>query len=125
MLPPRRLAAATLAVVAGLVSPASAVTATVAAGETAPARTTPQARTDRERPVYRAECRTRVEGSSVTASCHNPFPDSDMVQLHIECNRWWDPDVDTAPVEAGPARTVELTGRCWMGVGKTWVTHSR
>ncbi|MCM2577489.1 hypothetical protein M1E25_09000 [Streptomyces sp. MTZ3.1] len=78
-----------------------------------------------QRSPARAECRVRIDGPDVTADCYNPYPDSDHVQLHIECDRWWDPDVDTAPVEAGPAQTVRLAGRCWLPVREAWVSHER
>lgn len=74
---------------------------------------------------FGAECRTTVEGSHVTAYCHNPYPDTDRVALHIECDRWWDLDTDGDPVEAGPAMTVRLTGRCWMEVRSVWVSHEK
>uniref|UniRef100_UPI0040401A7D hypothetical protein n=1 Tax=Streptomyces sp. SCSIO 75703 TaxID=3112165 RepID=UPI0040401A7D len=70
-----------------------------------------------------AECRVRVDGSRVTAHCHNPSPEPDRVALHIECARWWDIDTDGTPAEAAPTRTVELTGRCWKDVDSAWVTH--
>ena len=47
------------------------------------------------------------------------------VSLHIECDRWWDIDSDGAPVEAGPAQTVRLTGRCWKEVRSVWVSHRK
>ncbi|MER6348354.1 hypothetical protein ACWC10_21615 [Streptomyces sp. NPDC001595] len=72
---------------------------------------------------FGAECRTRIRGSEVTALCHNPYVDTDRVRLHIECDRWWDLDTDSAPVDAGPAETVRLTGRCWMEVRAVWVSH--
>ncbi|WP_093618413.1 hypothetical protein [Streptomyces indicus] len=75
-----------------------------------------------ERP-FGAECRTSVEGSRVTAYCHNPYPETDHVRLHVECDRWWDIDTDATPVPAGPAMTVRLSGRCWKEVGSAWVTH--
>ncbi|WP_338777068.1 hypothetical protein [Streptomyces sp. DG1A-41] len=74
---------------------------------------------------FGAECRTRVTGSRVTAYCHNPYPEADRVSLHIECARWWDIDTDSSPVEAGPAQTVRLTGRCWKEVGEVWISHRR
>jgi len=74
---------------------------------------------------FGAECRTRVTGSHVIAYCHNPYPETDRVGLHIECDRWWDLDSDGAPVEAGPAMTVRLTGRCWEDVRSVWVSHQR
>ncbi|GAA2454958.1 hypothetical protein [Streptomyces glaucus] len=74
---------------------------------------------------FGAACRIRVTGSEVTAYCHNPYPDPDRVRLHIECARWWDLDTDTSPVEAGPAQTVRLTGRCWKEVGSVWISHRR
>ncbi|GGL82568.1 hypothetical protein GCM10010129_27900 [Streptomyces fumigatiscleroticus] len=81
-----------------------------------------------ERPAaepFGATCMTRVTGSRVTAHCHNPYPGTDRVSLHVECARWWDLDGDGDPVEAGPAQTVRLTGRCWKEVGSAWVSHGR
>ncbi|MFD5266131.1 hypothetical protein [Streptomyces sp. NPDC058335] len=72
-----------------------------------------------------AECRTSVDGSRVTAYCHNPYAVTDRVRLHIECARWWDLDTDGAPADVGPAVTVRLTGRCWKEVGAAWVSHQR
>ncbi|MER5991268.1 MULTISPECIES: hypothetical protein [Streptomyces] len=74
---------------------------------------------------FGAACRVRVDGSQVTAYCHNPYPDTDHVSLHVECVHWWDLDSDGAPVAAGPAQTVQLTGRCWKEVRTAWVTHRR
>jgi hypothetical protein len=74
---------------------------------------------------FGAECRTTVEGSHVIAYCHNPYVDTDRVRLHIECARWWDLDTDGAPVDAGPAVTVRLTGRCWKEVRSAWVSHHK
>ncbi|WP_225836495.1 hypothetical protein [Streptomyces sp. NK08204] len=75
--------------------------------------------------LFGAACRTAVRGSHVVAYCHNPYVDTDRVRLHIECARWWDIDTDSAPVDAGPALTVRLTGRCWQEVGSAWVSHQR
>ncbi|MFJ4815064.1 hypothetical protein [Streptomyces sp. NPDC088801] len=74
---------------------------------------------------FGAACRIRVTGSKVTAHCHNPYPETDRVSLHVECARWWDIDTDSSPVEAGPAQTVRLTGRCWKEVGDVWISHRR
>ncbi|MER6560603.1 hypothetical protein ABT300_23310 [Streptomyces sp. NPDC001027] len=74
---------------------------------------------------FGAECLVGVHGSRVVAHCHNPYADTDRVRLHIECDRWWDLDTDGAPADAGPARTVRLTGRCWKEVRSAWVTHQR
>ncbi|BCL19564.1 hypothetical protein ACPCBX_32455 [Streptomyces tuirus] len=74
---------------------------------------------------FGAACRIRVTGSKVTAYCHNPYPEPDHVSLHVECARWWDIDTDSSPIEAGPAQTVRLTGRCWKEVGDVWVSHRR
>ena len=74
---------------------------------------------------FGSECRVLVTGAHVVAYCHNPYPDTDHVSLHIECAQWWDIDTDTAPAEAGPAMTVRLTGRCWEAVRSAWVTHQR
>ncbi|WP_320784940.1 hypothetical protein [Streptomyces sp. CRN 30] len=72
-----------------------------------------------------AECRTGLYGSRVVVYCHNAYADPDRLRLHIECERWWDIDTDGPPVEAGPARTVRLTGRCWHEVRSAWVSHER
>ena len=74
---------------------------------------------------FGAECRTSVLGSHVIAYCHNPYVDIDRVQLHVECARWWDLDTDSTPVDAGPAMTVRLAGRCWKEVRSAWVSHQR
>nr|WP_107441151.1 hypothetical protein [Streptomyces jeddahensis] len=75
--------------------------------------------------AFGAECRTSIDGSHVTVYCHNPYPETDRVRLHIECDRWWDLDSDGAPVAAEPAMTVRLTGRCWKEVRSVWVSHER
>ncbi|WP_225802307.1 hypothetical protein [Streptomyces sp. NK15101] len=72
---------------------------------------------------FGASCRTLVEGSRVTAHCSNPYPRADRVRLHVECDRWWDLDGDSAPVEVGPADYVQVTGRCWKEVRSAWITH--
>ncbi|MEV4998808.1 hypothetical protein AB0K54_35730 [Streptomyces niveus] len=82
-------------------------------------------RRDREREPFGASCRTTAQGSLVTAFCHNPYPETDRVQLHIECARWWDVDSDSAPAEAGPAGYARLSGRCWKEVESAWVSHER
>ncbi|MEU6527165.1 hypothetical protein ABZ892_31145 [Streptomyces sp. NPDC046924] len=74
---------------------------------------------------FGAACRTEVDGSRVTVYCHNPYPDTDHVSLHIECLQWWDLDSDSAPVAAGPAQTVRLTGRCWKEVRSAWISHRK
>ncbi|MGW6455804.1 hypothetical protein ACWF94_07720 [Streptomyces sp. NPDC055078] len=74
-------------------------------------------------PAYEADCRTVVDGSHATAYCHNPYPVSDRVRLHIECERWWDIDVDSAPAVIDPAGYLELTDRCWKEIGTVWVSH--
>ncbi|MEU0400775.1 hypothetical protein ABZ318_11050 [Streptomyces sp. NPDC006197] len=72
---------------------------------------------------FGASCRTVVEGSRVTAHCSNPYPRTDRVRLHVECDRWWDVDSDSAPVEVGPADFAQVTGRCWKEVRSAWITH--
>ncbi|MGW3406590.1 hypothetical protein [Streptomyces zhihengii] len=74
-------------------------------------------------PVYRADCRTEIDGSAVTAYCHNPNPGADRVRLHVECDRWWDVDADTAAVDLFPAGYAELTQRCWKEIRAVWVSH--
>ncbi|MFJ6567364.1 hypothetical protein ACIQNU_08070 [Streptomyces sp. NPDC091292] len=73
----------------------------------------------------KAECRTTVTGSEVVAYCHNPYPGTDRVALHIDCAQWWDVDSDSAPVDAGPAMTVRMAGRCWKDIRSVWVTHQK
>lgn len=72
---------------------------------------------------FGASCHTVVQGSSVTAHCQNPYPRTDRVRLHVECDRWWDVDSDSAPVEVGPADYAQVTGRCWKEVRSAWITH--
>ncbi|MFD5701051.1 hypothetical protein [Streptomyces lasiicapitis] len=92
-------------------------------GEAAqPAQPTQPAPDDRP---FGAECRSSVQGSTAVAYCHNPYPETDRVRLHIECDRWWDIDSDSHPVAAGPAATVRLTGRCWKEIRSVWVSHQR
>ncbi|MFI1442988.1 hypothetical protein [Streptomyces fructofermentans] len=86
--------------------------------------TAPRAGEPAPRP-FGAACRTAVDGSSVTAYCHNPYPETDHVALHVECERWWDIDTDGPRAEAGPAQTVRLTGRCWKEVRSAWVSHRK
>ncbi|GHB29212.1 hypothetical protein GCM10010377_19110 [Streptomyces viridiviolaceus] len=110
----RSLASATVAVVCVLLLPYEAMSdARVPAGDTP----SPE--------PFGAACRIRVDGSRVTAYCHNPYPGTDRVSLHVECAHWWDLDSDGAPVEAGPAETVRLTGRCWKEVRSAWISHRR
>ncbi|MFF5916735.1 hypothetical protein ACFY8C_00110 [Streptomyces flavochromogenes] len=72
---------------------------------------------------FGASCRTVVQGSTVTAHCQNPYPRTDRIRLHVECERWWDVDSDSAPVEVGPADYGTITGRCWKEVRSAWITH--
>ncbi|MGW7089833.1 hypothetical protein ACWGH2_40970 [Streptomyces sp. NPDC054871] len=74
---------------------------------------------------FGSECRIRVEGSDAIAHCHNPYPETDRVRLHLECEQWWDIDSDGVSVEAGPAQTVRLTGRCWKEIRAVWVSHQK
>ena len=112
----RRLASTTVAV--ALVLPLSYDAIAHARVRAAEAEAEPEA-------PFGAACRVRITGSHVTAYCHNPYPDVDRVRLHIECTRWWDVDSDGAPVEAGPAQTVRLDGRCWKEVRSVWVSHQK
>ena len=100
------------------------VTAAVALVLCAPYEAFAYARAERPQP-FGAECRVAVHGSHVVAYCHNPYAETDRVSLHIECDRWWDLDTDGAPVDAGPAMTVRLTGRCWKEVRSAWVSHRK
>ncbi|WP_128976721.1 hypothetical protein [Streptomyces roseicoloratus] len=111
-------AAALLAGLTGL-GVAAEVRAAPAPTEDVPA-TAPAAAGDED---FGASCRTLVQGSTVTAHCRNPYPRTDRVRLHVECDRWWDVDTDSAPVEVGPADYAQVTGRCWKEVRSAWVTH--
>ncbi|WP_329387174.1 hypothetical protein OG625_29880 [Streptomyces sp. NBC_01351] len=75
--------------------------------------------------LFGADCDTEISGSQVTARCHNGYPETDLVRLHVECDRWWDVDGDGAAVAVGPAGRVELTGRCWKEVRSAWISHQR
>ncbi|MFD7263337.1 hypothetical protein [Streptomyces sp. NPDC059874] len=75
--------------------------------------------------LFGADCDTEITGSQVTARCHNGYPETDLVRLHVECDRWWDLDGDGAPVAVGPAGRVELTARCWKEVRSAWISHQR
>lgn len=77
------------------------------------------------RDLFGADCDIETEGSTVTAYCHNSYPETDLVRLHVECDRWWDVDGDGAAVPVGPAGRAEITARCWKEVRSTWVTHQR
>ncbi|WP_376770579.1 hypothetical protein [Streptomyces physcomitrii] len=92
-------------------------------GDTVP-RLDPRPAARAEAP-FGAECRLRTEGPHTVADCHNPYPETDRLRLHLECARWWDVDSDGAAVAAGPARTVRLDGRCWKEVRAAWVGHQR
>ncbi|MFE5793462.1 hypothetical protein ACFQ8C_12940 [Streptomyces sp. NPDC056503] len=72
---------------------------------------------------FGASCHTVVEGTRVTAHCRNPYPRTDRVRLHVECDPWWDLDTDSSPVDVAPADYATLTARCWKEVRSAWVTH--
>ncbi|MEV5611435.1 hypothetical protein [Streptomyces sp. NPDC052225] len=78
-----------------------------------------------KRELFGADCRIRVDGPLVSVTCHNPYPRTDRIALHVECEAWWDIDVDAKPVPAGPAETVRLDGRCWKKVRTAWVSHRK
>lgn len=77
------------------------------------------------RELFGADCDTEILGSQVIANCHNGYPETDVVRLHVECDRWWDVDGDGAAVAIGPAGRADLTGRCWKEVRSAWVSHRR
>lgn len=77
------------------------------------------------RELFGADCDTEINGSQVVAFCHNGYPQTDLVRLHVECDRWWDVDGDAAAVAVHPAGRVELAGRCWKEVRSAWVSHQR
>ncbi|MGW2559573.1 hypothetical protein ACWCXB_10090 [Streptomyces sp. NPDC001514] len=74
---------------------------------------------------FGADCDVVVEGSRATAYCHNSYLDTDRVQLHVECERWWDLDADSRPVDVAPTAHATLTERCWKEIGTAWVSHVR
>ncbi|MCX3063974.1 hypothetical protein [Streptomyces beihaiensis] len=78
-----------------------------------------------KRELFGADCRVDVTRSRVTASCHNPYPETDRVALHIECRQWWDIDTDSRPTAVDPAQTLTLAGRCWKSVATAWVSHQK
>ncbi|MFD0268437.1 hypothetical protein ACFVGY_17970 [Streptomyces sp. NPDC127106] len=90
-----------------------------------PAEPTVRATPTRAAELFGADCDTVIEGSLVTAYCHNSYPRTDLVRLHVECDRWWDLDGDGNAVAVGPAGRAELVGRCWKEVRSTWVSHQR
>ncbi|MFJ7160118.1 hypothetical protein ACIQUQ_34900 [Streptomyces sp. NPDC101118] len=75
--------------------------------------------------LFGADCDTEVTGSRVTAYCHNRYPRTDLVRLHVECERWWDVDSDSVAVAVAPADHVQLTSRCWKEIRSAWVSHQR
>ncbi|MFJ4779685.1 hypothetical protein [Streptomyces sp. NPDC088762] len=77
------------------------------------------------RELFGADCDIEINGSQVTAYCHNGYPETDLVRLHVECDRWWDLDGDGAAVAVGPAGRTALTSRCWKEVRSAWVSHQR
>ncbi|MFJ7072288.1 hypothetical protein [Streptomyces sp. NPDC098781] len=125
----RRLASTTVAVALVLpVSCAAAAHARVhsaqAVAETESVKESEEEPEESEEP-FGAACRIDVSGSHVTAYCHNPYPETDRVALHVECARWWDLDSDGSAVKAEPAQTVRLTARCWKEIDSAWVSHRR
>ncbi|MEU9114246.1 hypothetical protein AB0D04_21285 [Streptomyces sp. NPDC048483] len=103
---------------------AFAVTLAALLGATASAaRAVPPAPADDPRDMPRAQCRTAVVGSTGTARCFNPNGTISRVRLHIECSRWYDPDVDTRAVPVGPAGQITVAGRCWQEIEDLWVSQ--
>ncbi|MGW7367816.1 hypothetical protein ACWGI8_31430 [Streptomyces sp. NPDC054841] len=84
-----------------------------------------QARGESAPQPFGADCSVYVEGSRATAYCHNPYLDTDRIQLHVECERWWDVDADSKPVDLGPTERAELSERCWKEIRTVWVSHLR
>ncbi|MFE5488286.1 hypothetical protein [Streptomyces sp. NPDC056527] len=117
---PHRRAAALASAAALLAGLAVAAEVRAAPG---PAEDAPLPAVVRDPENFGASCRTVVEGSRVTAYCHNPYPGTDRVRLHVECDRWWDVDTDSAPVDVEATAYVRLTGRCWKEVRSAWLTH--
>ncbi|MGW2597537.1 hypothetical protein [Streptomyces klenkii] len=121
--PLRRTAALLFAATALAGATAPALPVAAAAPATAPAAAPTASPAAARAGARHAECRTRVHGSHATTHCFNGNATTDHVQLHVECVRWWDPDMDTARAAVGPAGHVSLTQRCWLGIRHAWVTH--
>ncbi|MCP3821252.1 hypothetical protein NLX86_25110 [Streptomyces sp. A3M-1-3] len=124
---PRRSRAAylllTSVVLSGLLVPATTTAQADPTAESRGAAPAPAPAPAPEPPRFGAECRTTIDGSHVSAFCHNPYPETDLVRLHVECDRWWDIDGDSAPVTVGPAGYAELSDRCWKEVRAVWISH--
>ncbi|MFG3255464.1 hypothetical protein [Streptomyces sp. NPDC048172] len=73
----------------------------------------------------RPACRAEIDGSTGRVACRNETGRTARVQLHIECRRWWDIDVDGEPVTLAPGKSVRLADRCWAEVRKAWVSFPR
>ncbi|MFG3493390.1 hypothetical protein [Streptomyces sp. NPDC047928] len=114
--------AAALAAISVLTTGLTLTAPAGAAAGTGGGAAAPEADRDRQG-GWAATCRTSVEGSRVIAHCHNPYPRTDRVQLHVECERWWDIDADSEPVDLGPTAYAELSERCWKEVRAVWISH--
>ncbi|MFC9426951.1 hypothetical protein [Streptomyces sp. NPDC056987] len=74
---------------------------------------------------FHATCRTEIRGSRALAYCHNPYPETDRVRLHVDCARWWDIDTVGAAVDIPAAGYVRLADRCWKEIRSVRVSHER
>ncbi len=68
-------------------------------------------------------CQVERYAGTAVATCHNPDARVAFVQLHLTCERWWDPATDSAPRAVDPAQWVTLTGRCWKEIRAVRVTR--
>ncbi|MEU4394584.1 hypothetical protein [Kribbella sp. NPDC023855] len=64
-------------------------------------------------------CSTRIAGNDGIGSCYNTTGVRKTMIFHVECNNWFDGNIDKE-LEVPPYATVETTGHCWSSVD--WVT---
>jgi hypothetical protein len=64
-------------------------------------------------------CSTWIEGEWGHGKCTNNSGRTVAMDLHVECNAIWDPNVDrSAQIVTGAS--IEMQGHCWSSVD--WVT---
>jgi hypothetical protein len=94
----------------------ASVTVAVALVMSLPYEAMPHARVKPGKPpapqLFGAWCRTRVTGSHVTAYCHNPYPQTDGVSLHVfNVRDGGDLKVEIPNVQGQTAATFHCTRR--------------
>ncbi|MEU4394585.1 hypothetical protein [Kribbella sp. NPDC023855] len=66
-----------------------------------------------------SSCSTWISGEWGHGRCYNSTPYTRTMHLHVECNAFYDPNVDR-DVSVPAYSTVEAQGHCWSSVD--WVT---